>query len=206
MVELRDYLAVLRARWMLLLLCIAGGVTLAVLLLPRLDDVPRASVIASVRVESLPDSALAVQYDGYYLVETERRFGDVLGQTLLRSDLAESVAEQGATLGLVRRISPLDYRVLLRGTTTPGPAATALQEQLSELIRDAAERSGETSVFSATVSSPELLPARWSALRSGFVGGLLGMLFAASWALWALYQSAARAEELVETVATEVLD
>jgi hypothetical protein len=205
MVELRDYLAALRVRWMLLLLCIAGSAALAVLLLPRLDDVPRASVIASVRVESLPDSVSSVQYDGYYLVETERRFGDVLGQTLLRSDLAGSVAEHGATLGLVRRISPLDFRVLLRGTATPGPAATALQEQLSVLIRDATERSGETAVFSATVSSPELLPARWSALRSGLVGGLLGLLLAASWVLWALYQGAARAEELVETVAAEII-
>src|SRR3989338_3886909 len=131
MVELSDYLSVLRAQWLFVLVVVFGSALLTTVIVPRIDDRPRASVIASVRIDTLTETKTpAVQYDGYYLIETERRFGDLLGQTLLRDDLAGAVSAAGASIGLVRRVSPLDYRVLLHGAENPTPAAAALREML----------------------------------------------------------------------------
>ena len=88
MIELNEFINLIRRSAVLILIVVVVSAVIFGIALPIFDGAPRASILVSLSFGELSDSKdEAISYDGYYVVEAQRRFGDLLGQELLRQDL-----------------------------------------------------------------------------------------------------------------------
>lgn len=180
MLELRDLIVVLRRALPWLLLTAFLGALLGYGVARRDAQTPEAHVVVSLQFIMFDAvSADSPAYDGYYVVETERRFGEVLAQTLRDPNFRDAFSRgSGVSLERVERVSPLDYRVTFRGAGAGSPAAaTALEEALVTTLRSFSERSGEPLRAVASVSDP-LLRASFPVAPAGAVGAATGVILA----------------------------
>lgn len=178
MSELRDVLILVRRSASLLLAAAALGAALAGSAAWWNGKMPSGFMAVSLRFEGI-DAAMAERlvYDGYYIIETERRFGELLAQALRRADIRSSfTAETGASIGRVERMSHADYRVEVRGSgTTDAVMRDVIERLLTQEMQRAIERSGELLRVSATATDPAFREP-FSVVTAGAAGATLGLV------------------------------
>lgn len=179
--ELNVFFSLLRKRTAFLLVVMLVSAAAAVLAVSQADGAQKASVTVSlVFTELYQREETAVQYDGYYLIEAERRFGDLLGRTLVSDQLKRGFEEQtGATLGRTERISPIDFETIFLAVRDLAHAVS-LSSTLEALLRDdvqkAVSRSGEPLTVTVAVGDAALRTSFWTLPKAAVVGALLGLL------------------------------
>lgn len=180
MIELRTCIAILARGFVLLVVCAVAGGAIGVFATTGRASVS-ASVTASLQFSGLHVAAGdAVSYDGYYLVENERRFGELLAEVLRSGSFRDQFSASTQTrIGRVERITDTDYRVLLRGEEGAIRASEAvLEQQLADTMQGLSSESGEALRVRAFVSAPTFLVS-FSPRSAAGVGTFLGVLFAA---------------------------
>lgn len=179
MIEFAVLLRLLRDGAVALLLAAMLGAAAVTVLVRAYDAVPHEEVIVSLTFRGLaPNENIA--YDGYYIIESERRFGDILGYILVREDLRDTMAKDGVSMGRISRVSPLDYRVAFSVSedgVKRGAFLATFKDTVEGLLTDAVERSGEPIIVSVSLSDAIVLPTTWTLPKSLFVGALLGIFF-----------------------------
>ncbi len=183
MVEFAEFIRILRRGAVYVVLSILFFAIVAAILIPRIDGRAKFDMVVSLRFDAfVQDRASAAHDDGYYLIEAERRFGDVLGTVLIRPDVRGEIEERaGITLGRASRISPLDYRLPYTLTTSSiddAGVVSVVQARVHDALIMAVTRSGEPIRLGVSVSHPVRSETIWTPLRAALAGAFLGAFFA----------------------------
>lgn len=174
--EFRDLVAVLRRSLAWILLFGALGAVLSFGMGVKAAQSPRAAVVASLSFQTVQEPAGAVALDGYYVIETERRYGELLGQLLRNTEQQEAFARaSGAHVGRIERLSHADFRVELSGRAVFAPEAKqAFEDILGKALAEAVDRSGEP--LSARLEVSDAVPVfTISRAPLAFIGAFLGL-------------------------------
>lgn len=180
MIELRDLIRIFRRIFPALLAATVAGAVIGSFVAGYAAASPSATAVVSLRVQGMAPAEPDALYDGYYLVETERRFGDLLADILRTASLHAALeSETGVALGRTVRVTPWDYRVNLRGPNAFSPETTAaLQRLLGAAVREMSVRSGEPLEMSAAVGDAVPSPP-FPREVGGLIGGGVALLLAA---------------------------
>lgn len=180
MMELRDLLRIFRRIVPALLAATVVGAAVGSFVAGYAAAPPSATALVSLRMQGMAPGGDGALYDGYYLVETERRFGDLLADILRSASLRASLeSETGVALGRTVRVTPWDYRVKLRGQNALSPITTvALQRLLGAAVREMSVRSGEALEMSAAVGDAAPVTPLPREV-GGLIGGGVALLFTA---------------------------
>lgn len=197
MVELRDLIR-LCARTIPAM--VVGGIAGALVLglwVAAATSTPQWEATASVRFEEVRNEEMpAPVRDGYYVVETERRFGALLGEVLLAQDTQQALNEQaGVTVKDVARINPLDYRVTTSGASPAQERTRTIMESVvGERLGALVAASGEPLQVGASIAGvQEKAPFPvWVGALAGF---FLGAGLVLSWVLLRVYMRGGLKEE-----------
>ncbi|MBI4134403.1 MAG: hypothetical protein HY475_03205 [Candidatus Terrybacteria bacterium] len=180
MIELRDLIRIFRRIFPVLLAATVTGAAIGSFVAGYVAAAPSATAVVSLRTQGITPGGNDALYDGYYLVETERRFGDLLADILRTTSLhAAMEGETGVTLGRTVRVTPWDYRVNLRGPNALSPETTVvLQRLLGVAVREMSVRSGEPLEMSAAVGDAVPSPSVPREV-GGLIGGSVALLLTA---------------------------
>lgn len=136
-----------------------------------------SEAVVSLSYQSIGDPHGLATLDGYYVIETERRYGELLAQLLRSESLTSSFFQvSGASLGRVERISSDDFRVRWRGgranaTDTSQVLSGLLKKEFQESVHGSAEPLRAT----VAVTQAALLKAP-SFAALAFAGSLVGLI------------------------------
>lgn len=181
MLEFAQFIRILRRSFVQILGIVVAGGVIGYAALTVVNQTQTASAVASLRFEGvIPSPANTIAYDGYYVVETERRFGQLLGDALMSEKVKDRLlAESGSAIVRVERITPVDFTVQFHLESPNGlEAADVLERTLSDALADRAARSGEPVRFSVSVGDLEIHSPRspwWGAAIGLAVGFILGI-------------------------------
>ena len=124
------------------------------------------------------------QYDGYYLIETTRIFGERLGQILLNPVLnndPETTLNNSLKIKRIQRLTPADYKIIINGDISVlNEYGQWLEEKISEDITLFAQETGEYANFTAKVSDfnpVSQVPVVNRAIAGSLVGFLISIMF-----------------------------
>ncbi len=130
------------------------------------------------------------QYDGYYLIETTRFFGERLGQ-ILRNPVLNNDSENifNASFGIkrVERLTLGDYKITAKGEiATLNEYSQILEEKISDDLTLLAQETGEYANFTAKVSDFNLI-GQIPLVNQVISGALLGFLASIMFILFRYY-------------------
>lgn len=119
------------------------------------------------------------QYDGYYLIEATRFFGERLGQILRNPALngdPKNVLNNSLKIKRIERLTLGDYKITINGETAVlNEYGQLLEEKISDDITSLAQETGEYANFTAKVS--DFNPASQIPLvNRAIAGSLIGFL------------------------------
>lgn len=131
--------------------------------------------IVSLRVE-IPEASDIVSYDGYFIIETERRFGELLADAL-RQGRVEKELERQSNISILRveRITHGDFRLRMKGEG-------ALQEDaytnIERIIHDSFLSAAKPPANAALVVTVYPLPAQeqHSIIRTALTGAAIAFV------------------------------
>jgi len=187
--ELRDVIQLLRKEIRLLLFFpLLACVFVAVFLLFRQAVPQGVAQFSLVRTEANAVPEGSATYDGYYIIETHRLFGDRLGDFLLQEERLQTLADVLGDVKLVRveRNTSSDYRVFIQGKDTQSSLQyqNVLAASASQELEALSRKTGEQFSFRVAVSPmefpsrlPPLVPLFSGAVSVGLVLGLLFIFF-----------------------------
>ncbi len=121
----------------------------------------------------------AYVYDGYYIVERGRLFGERLGHILRGPEFTSQIALiTGDSARMVRaeRLDAETYRVKFVFDGSVEDFSSVVEDLLGDSMRSFAYETGEYSDFGAFVSPPVPVPAMTAGMSAfiGFLGGMIG--------------------------------
>jgi hypothetical protein len=154
--ELRDVIMIVRRYAVLLVVAALLGAALGFLIVRSSQTKPSASVVLSLRWEGIAEfSNPSLRYDGYYVVETERRLGILLGDALRSTPFRDELFKvTGVMAGRVERLTDMDYRLTLRGEHLFEKETRGVLERIAgDRMRDIASRTGEPLEVSVAVGT-----------------------------------------------------
>lgn len=179
MIELRDLIRVLFKSKTLLVVCSIVGVSLG-WLNASVGKSFSSATVSLVRDGVIEKNAMSsYQYDGYYLVETLRLFGERLGNILRdSSSLRQLDGGSGNTSSIqhVERLNLSDYKIRVEGSKDSAQESRqALETSISGQLHMQAEATGEYANFKARISDfvQEPRVASWQQMIAGALLGLL---------------------------------
>lgn len=120
------------------------------------------------------NAAPEVQYDGYYVIEDERRLGTLMAEQLRSAGLQESLGGE-LIIGRVERVSATDYRVAFTSTKTDEEVSALLEDALNEHLLKLHERLEEPLLGQAAVVLVDR-SAPVSPIKGSLAGGLAGLI------------------------------
>ncbi len=120
-------------------------------------------------------------YDGYYIVERGRLFGERLGYILRGSEFASQIARTTNDSGRIIRVERLDaetYRIIFTFDGSVEDFSSVVEGLLGDSMGSFAYETGEYSDFGAFVSAIAPAPALAVGMSAliGFFGGMIGGL------------------------------
>lgn len=124
------------------------------------------------------------QYDGYYLIETTRVFGERLGQMLRNPALnndSENILNNSLKIKRIERLTLGDYKITINGEISAlNEYSLLLEEKISDDITFLAQETGEYANFTVKISDFNLtsqIPLVNRVIAGSLIGFLISIMF-----------------------------